>query len=232
MDMYGVKERYERLQEYPFSSDHKLMAVRCIRKFGSDQEKYYVKGALERLLPYCASYSVHGSPMPLTKEREMTYFKEGQYLGRKGLRVLAMAVGSSMENLTFLGMVGILDPPRPGVREAIETLVGSGVAIKMLTGDSEDTACAIGARLGLYASGNMVVSGEQLDMMSDAELQSVINSISVFYRVSPGHKLRIVKVRLDFFILNFIILVILILVLILSFTLFYRVCNKMGPLLE
>ncbi|GFT12919.1 calcium-transporting ATPase type 2C member 1 [Nephila pilipes] len=193
MEMLGIRERFTRLQEIPFSSEHKFMAVKCLPRFGLGSEKYFVKGAIEIVLPKCTKYSYHGSPVLLSKETQLQFVKEAQYMGRKGLRVLAFASGHSLDDLLFLGMVGILDPPRSGVGEAIKTLHGSGASVKMLTGDSEDTACAIASRVGLYAVGSNCLSGEDMDLMMDEELSLRIPSISVFYRVGPGHKLRIVK---------------------------------------
>lgn len=193
LEMHGIREQYTRVQEIPFSSEQKYMAVRVIPKFGLGHEKYFVKGALEIVLPKCTKYSYHGTPTPMSRELYVQYMKEAQYMGRKGLRVLALACGSTLDDLLFLGMVGILDPPRSGVAEAIQTLHGSGVSVKMLTGDSEDTACAIASRLGLYAVGSTSLSGEKIDCMGDDDLAHIINSVSIFYRVGPGHKLRIVK---------------------------------------
>lgn len=193
LDMFGVRERYARIQETPFSSEQKFMAVKCVPKFGLATEKFFVKGALETILPRCTKQSVHGTPTPMTKEMVTHYIKEAQYMGRKGLRVLALAYGNGLDDLVFVGMVGILDPPRSGVAESIHTLNGSGVSVKMLTGDSEETACAIASRLGLYAVGSFSVSGDKLDCMADDEIVHVIPHVSVFYRVGPGHKLRIIK---------------------------------------
>ncbi|XP_055950563.1 calcium-transporting ATPase type 2C member 1-like isoform X2 [Argiope bruennichi] len=193
LEMVGVRERFTRLQEIPFSSEHKFMAVKCLPRFGLGTEKYFVKGAIEIVLPKCTKYSYHGSPVLLSKDTHLQFMKEAQYMGRKGLRVLSFACGHSLEDLLFLGMVGILDPPRSGVGEAIKTLHGSGVSVKMLTGDSEDTACAIASRVGLYAVGSNCLSGDNMDIINDDELAHIIHSVSVFYRVGPGHKLRIVK---------------------------------------
>lgn len=127
--------------------------------------------------------------------------------------VVAFAFGSTMQSLTYAGIVGILDPPRPGVRESIQTVLGAGVLVKMITGDAEDTACTIGtanlmtfivasssvclytaSRVGLFAYGSSSLSGDQIDKMSDHELEAVIGSVCVFYRAGPKHKLKIVKV--------------------------------------
>ncbi|CAN8000293.1 unnamed protein product [Ixodes pacificus] len=201
MGIYDVRNHYVRLQEIPFSSEHKMMAVKVIPKFGGEQEQYFVKGALSKILAHCTHYSSHGVAVPMSTERASQYIKEAQFMGRKGLRgkslrsdvLLSLASGTHLNQLKFLGLVGILDPPRPGVREAIETLHSSGVNVKMLTGDAEETACTVAARLGLHAAGNVVLSGDQLDTMTDMELQRIIGSVSVFYRTAPGHKLRIVK---------------------------------------
>uniref|UniRef100_A0A914R9J0 Uncharacterized protein n=1 Tax=Parascaris equorum TaxID=6256 RepID=A0A914R9J0_PAREQ len=90
-------------------------------------------------------------------------------------------------------MVGIVDPPRPGVAESIEIVQSAGVHVKMVTGDSLETACSIGSRLQLYHDGGSCLSGPQIDQMSDMELEQVIKEVTIFYRSSPKHKLRIVK---------------------------------------
>ena len=92
-----------------------------------------------------------------------------------------------------MGVVGIIDPPRPGVTDAIEILSASGVDIKMITGDAEETARSIALRLGFNLISKSCLSGEQIEKMSLAELESVVSKVAVFYRTSPRHKLNIVK---------------------------------------
>lgn len=220
LDMFSVREKYLRLQEYPFSSDSKIMMVRCKSKFGEDgtffvrerekereegvffvkeREKereegvFFVKGCTERVVEMCRYYSQDSARLELSEERREWILNQSRFLGRKGLRVLAMAYGRRVESLVFVGVVGMFDPPRPGGREAIRMLQSSGVSVKMVTGDSEETACAIGARLGLYAAGNSAMSGHQMDSLDDPTLETIIPSVSLLYRVGPGHKLRIVK---------------------------------------
>ena len=194
LDMFSIREKYVRLQEYPFSSENKVMIVRCKSRFGSgDNEQFFVKGSIERVIEMCNFYCLDEETGVLSTERKQSFLNQAQFLGRKGLRVLAMAYGGDMGSLIFVGLIGIFDPPRPGAREAIRMLQSSGVSVKMLTGDSEETACAIGARLGLYAAGNIAMSGQQIDSMDDRSLEIKIPSVSVLYRVGPGHKLRIVK---------------------------------------
>lgn len=146
--LYAASDKYIRLQEYPFSSEQKIMAVRIVPKYNNNKEEvYFVKGALENLLPQCTRYMYGGQPVPLTKQNETEFLAEAYEVGRKGLRVLALAKGKSFQDLVFMGIVGITDPPRPLVRESIEILRQSGVSVKMVTGDSQETAVAIGKRI-------------------------------------------------------------------------------------
>lgn len=143
--MYNISDRYVRLQEYPFSSEQKMMAVKCVPKYGGDKfDIYFVKGAIEKILPKCIKYPWNGTLMQMTKKREEEFMAEAHEIGRKGLRVVALAKGYSLQELVFMGIVGICDPPRPFVRESITTLLQSGVQVKMVTGDAHETATAIG----------------------------------------------------------------------------------------
>lgn len=211
--MYNVADRYVRLQEYPFSSEQKMMAVKCVPKYDENkQDVFFVKGALEKILPKCTRYAYNGTLQTLTNKKEQEFMAEAHEIGRKGLRVVALAKGSSLQELIYMGIVGICDPPRPYVRESITTLLQSGVQVKMVTGDAIDTAVAIGNNLvafsvrcfiylvfvsaqmiGLDTLHSQVLSGEQLDTFSEPELDAAIPHATVFYRVSPKHKLSIVK---------------------------------------
>ncbi|KAL3858595.1 hypothetical protein ACJMK2_008867 [Sinanodonta woodiana] len=194
MNLYNLRYLYIRLDETPFNSETKYMSVRCTPRYGQSQEQiYFVKGALEKILPRSTLYLYDGSPMPLTEKQKEIYINEAAKLGTSGLRVLAMAYGADMSSLVFVGMVGIIDPPRPVVRESIRLLMSGGVHVKMLTGDSEETAKAIGSRLGLYAVGSNALSGEQIENMDVSELRRRINNVAIFYRTTPRHKLKIVK---------------------------------------
>ncbi|KAH7644740.1 secretory pathway calcium atpase [Dermatophagoides farinae] len=215
LDVTDIRQHYERLEEIPFSSAQKIMAVKAIMlsnnsnnnikesslisddhgdfTFTNNCAKYYVKGALEVLLPTCTKYAFIDKTVPLDKNRMDQFHVAAQDLGRKGLRVLAFAYGPNMNDLTFVGMAGILDPPRNGVRESIQALKSSTVEVKMLTGDSKETACAIGQRLGLYVPDKLPISGEEIDQLDDESFANIVSRISIFYRVGPSHKLRIVK---------------------------------------
>jgi magnesium-transporting ATPase (P-type) len=111
--------------------------------------------------------------------------------------VLAMATGSSLDDLVYVGMVGIIDPERPQVEQAVSQLKAGGVMVKMITGDAEKTAKAIASRLKIYNGTDLTISGEDLDHMNAAELDNAISKATIFYRVSPKHKLTIVKVNFN-----------------------------------
>ncbi|TRY56928.1 hypothetical protein DNTS_020345 [Danionella cerebrum] len=194
MGLEGLQNEYVRLEEIPFSSEQKWMAVRVVHR--TQQNKpgmFFVKGAYEQIIRFCTSYQSKGVKLPLTNQQRELYQQQKSYMGTAGLRVLAFASGPEMGSLTFLGLVGIIDPPREGVKEAVATLISSGVAVKMITGDSQETAASIASRLGLYTKGSQCLSGDEVDQMEIQHLSQIVPRIVVFYRASPRHKLKIVK---------------------------------------
>ncbi|XP_050499261.1 calcium-transporting ATPase type 2C member 1 isoform X4 [Diabrotica virgifera virgifera] len=192
--MDNIGNRYIRLKEYPFSSEQKMMAVHCVNKYDNNKEEiFFVKGAIEKILPKCTTYNRNGSPQPITDQKKEEFIAEAHEIGKKGLRVITMAKGSTLQDLTYMGTIGICDPPRPRVREAISILKESGVQIKMVTGDAVDTAVAIAQSIGLETLPSQVLSGEQLDTFTENELDEATPRATVFYRVSPKNKLSIVK---------------------------------------
>uniref|UniRef100_A0A8D3DAF7 Calcium-transporting ATPase n=1 Tax=Scophthalmus maximus TaxID=52904 RepID=A0A8D3DAF7_SCOMX len=194
MGLESLQQEYVRLEELPFSSEQKWMSVRCVHR-SQQSGLYFMKGAYEQVIRFCGSYNSRGSTLPLTHQQRELYQQQISYMGSGGLRVLAFASGSEKGNLTFLGLVGIIDPPRSGVKEAVATLIGSGVAIKMITGDSQETAVSIASRLGLFSKGCLCLSGDEVDQLDLQELSHIVSRvrIGVFYRASPRHKLKIVK---------------------------------------
>ncbi|XP_055891043.1 calcium-transporting ATPase type 2C member 1-like isoform X1 [Biomphalaria glabrata] len=193
LKLMDPKHDYIRQEEWPFSSDTKIMMVKCYHFLNKNDTMYFVKGAIERVLDRCSKYKVNGSTETMTDKQKDVYRIHAHSLGQTGLRVLAMAYGVEKTSMTFAGMVGIMDPPREGARQAVQMLLGMGVKVKMLTGDSEDTAKAVASRLGLFAEGGISLSGEYLEEIDIAELAKIIDNISIFYRVTPRHKLKIVK---------------------------------------
>ncbi|KAK7808094.1 hypothetical protein U0070_009408, partial [Myodes glareolus] len=185
MGLDGLQQDYIRKTEYPFSSEQKWMADR--------PEICFMKGAYEQVIKYCTTYNNKGQTLALTQQQRDLYQQEKARMGSAGLRVLALASGPELGQLTFLGLVGIIDPPRTGVKEAVTTLIASGVSIKMITGDSQETAIAIASRLGLYSKTSQSVSGEEVDTMEVQQLSQIVPKVAVFYRASPRHKMKIIK---------------------------------------
>lgn len=179
--MYATADNYIRIQEYPFSSEQKMMAVKCVHKYNNNKEEiYFAKGALEYLLPQCTKYVYGSQVVPLTKQNEAEFLAEAYEIGRKGLRVLALAKGKSLQDLIYLGIVGITDPPRPLVRESIEILMQSGVRVKMVTGDSQETALAIGKCIHTNINSFMYLSIVLLKMNFQETLSLYIKQIHYF----------------------------------------------------
>uniref|UniRef100_A0A914CHB1 Cation-transporting P-type ATPase C-terminal domain-containing protein n=1 Tax=Acrobeloides nanus TaxID=290746 RepID=A0A914CHB1_9BILA len=189
-----ARNYYRHLQEIPFSSETKWMAVQVEPVNRPGETEVMVKGAIDRVLDMCVGYLSRGvDHVVFTSHLKERILQQARGMGNSGLRVIGIAYGRDMNSLYYAGMVGILDPPRPGCRESIEVVQTSGVSVKMITGDAIETACSIGAKLQLYKPGDNCLSGTQIDEMTDLELESVIKSVVIFYRASPKHKLRIVK---------------------------------------
>ncbi|XP_012892836.1 PREDICTED: calcium-transporting ATPase type 2C member 1-like, partial [Dipodomys ordii] len=180
MGLDGLQQDYIRKAEYPFSSEQKWMAVKCVHRTQQDRpEVCFMKGAYEQVIKYCTTYLSKGQNLALTQQQRELYQQEKVRMGSAGLRVLALASGPELGQLTFLGLVGIIDPPRTGVKEAVTTLIASGVSIKMITGDSQETAVAIASRLGLYSKTSQSVSGEEIDAMEVQQLSQIVPKVAM-----------------------------------------------------
>ncbi|XP_063453864.1 calcium-transporting ATPase type 2C member 2 isoform X4 [Pan paniscus] len=193
MDLSDIKNSYIRKKEIPFSSEQKWMAVKCSLKTEDQEDIYFMKGALEEVIRYCTMYNNGGIPLPLTPQQRSFCLQEEKRMGSLGLRVLALASGPELGRLMFLGLVGIIDPPRAGVKEAVQVLSESGVSVKMITGDALETALAIGRNIGLCNGKLQAMSGEEVDGVEKGELADRVGKVSVFFRTSPKHKLKIIK---------------------------------------
>uniref|UniRef100_A0A8C8S327 Calcium-transporting ATPase n=1 Tax=Pelusios castaneus TaxID=367368 RepID=A0A8C8S327_9SAUR len=178
MELSDVKDIYIRKKEIPFSSEQKWMAVKCMLKNQGQEEVYFMKGAFEEVIQYCTMYNNGGIPLPLTPQKKASYVQEERRMGSIGLRVLALASGPELGKLTFLGLIGIIDPPRAGVKEAVQILFESGVSVKMITGDALETA---------------MHHSDTLFFLSSSSIFLFIGQVSVFFRTSPKHKLKIIK---------------------------------------
>jgi len=189
-----------RIAEVPFDSQHKFMA-----SFHHDGSlvRVFVKGALEVLLDRCDRVLTAQGSSPLLDEERSELLGQNELMARDGLRVLAIASAAlpadvfdpagnlleHLQNLTFVGLAGLLDPPRAETREAIALCEQAGIQVKMITGDHKTTASAIAEMLGITGS---AVTGAEIDAMSDEVLSEKIESIGVFARVAPEHKVRLV----------------------------------------
>ena len=188
----------KRTGEIPFDSARKLMSVAALAPGGKGYT--FTKGAPDVLLPLCKSRLVDGSPQPLTAADLAAYRRQLSEMAGSALRVLALAYketggGSKIteEGLTFLGFCGMIDPPRRGARESVLKCKRAGIRTVMITGDHPETALAIAKQLGIASQKSELCTGSQLDSLSETEFSKVVEHASVFARVSPAHKLKIVR---------------------------------------
>ncbi|MBN1928624.1 MAG: cation-translocating P-type ATPase [Chlorobiaceae bacterium] len=196
LDDAGLKQRLPRIDEEPFDSATKRM-VTVHRSGGSTVA--VVKGAPEVIFQACSSYlDASGALKPFDAEARSKAAGEAESMGQQALRVLGVArkngagIGESLEGLTFLGLFGMIDPPRSEAREAVERCIGAGIRPVMITGDHPVTATAVARELGILRNGK-VVTGAELETMSEEALGEAAGSVAVFARVSPEHKLRLVQ---------------------------------------
>jgi Ca2+-transporting ATPase len=194
-----VSDSYKRIDELPFDSDKKYMAV-SIRK--EDEECVYLKGAPEVVLDMCESFKTNGEIKSLDTDKKKELLKRNTEIANEGLRVLALAYKPKekenidqdiKENLTLIGFAGILDPPREDIYQSIQEAQEAGIRIVMITGDQKETAKAIAKKVGINGSQKRVLTGLELDKLSDKELIQELKEVSIFARVSPKNKLNIVK---------------------------------------
>lgn len=190
--------RSQRVFDLPFDSARKMMSV--IIKEGND-EKCYVKGAPERLINKCNYILIKGEIRPFTMGEKAKIAKAVEEMSSKALRCLAAAYKTKNiaknerleEDLIFLGVAGIIDPPRKEAKDAVLKCKISGIRPIMITGDHKNTAFAIAKELDIAKEDDEVMTGDEIEKATDKELDIKINKIRVFARVSPNHKLRIVK---------------------------------------
>lgn len=189
----ALSGEYQVYDETPFDSAVKYMSVSA--KTSAGREYLFLKGAYDVISKRCDRCMSEDGIRPFSEVRE--YFEnQNEKLAGRGMRVLAFACregGQGDSHLVFLGLAGMIDPPRKEAKQAVQTCRRAGVRTVMITGDHRLTACAIGEQVGIYRKGDICVTGEELDSMSDSALEQMIHRITVFARVSPSHKLRIVR---------------------------------------
>lgn len=188
---------YPRLSFVPFDSVRKRMSVLC--RYGSGV-RTIVKGAPEFVLPLCGRYRTATKTVPMTSELRRKIMKENSEMAENALRVIACAYrddssGSEVReyDLVYAGMAGIADPPRPEAYEAVKTCRKAGIRTVMITGDHAETALAIARMTGIADKDSKAVTGTELDAADDDALRSVVRDNSVFARVTPEHKSRIIR---------------------------------------
>ncbi len=187
-------DKNQRINELPFDSVRKLMTTVHARAEGTYS---YTKGAPDMLIARCDRILSPEGVRKITDEDINKIAEENARMADNALRVLAAAYAegntTAEQNLIFVGLVGMIDPPRPEVKAAVKKCRGAGMKPLMITGDHLATACAIAKDLGILNEGDLVATGAQLDEMSDEELDRDILKYSVFARVSPENKMRIVR---------------------------------------
>ena len=199
IDEETIRAMMTRMEEIPFDSERKLMSTKY-RIHGIPT--VLTKGAVDVLLERVVSITENGTVRPVTQEDRDEILKKNQEFSENGLRVLAFAykevdeehvlsVDSEYE-YTFVGLVAMIDPPREESKQAVEDAKGAGIKTIMITGDHKVTACAIAKQIGIYSEGDLAMTGQELDAMSEEMLDQVLPQISVYARVSPENKIRIV----------------------------------------
>lgn len=193
-----IMKRTKIIKEYPFDSERKMMSVLCNYENG---RYLFVKGAIESLLNRCANILINGEEVRLGKEEASKITEANNQMAQSALRVIAcaykkinsMANSISEDGLTFVGLIGMIDPPRKEARDAIIECKVAGIIPVMITGDHKLTAQAIAKDLKMITEDELVITGDELNKMSDTQLVKVIDKVRVFARVNPSHKHRIVK---------------------------------------
>ena len=199
-EAFEVRDVYDRKSEIPFDSDRKLMSTAHVF---SGRHVMVVKGAVDVLLTRMTHIRRGETVEPMTAERKAEIEAQNLEFSRDGLRVLAFAYKEIEENrvitledendLTFLGLIAMMDPPREESKAAVAECIQAGIKPIMITGDHKITAAAIAKRIGILKDESEACEGAVIENMSDEELQEFVPKISVYARVSPEHKIRIVR---------------------------------------
>jgi len=184
----------KRIEEIPFSSERKMMSVLCEEEHG---KQVYAKGAVETIIRKCQFIQKKDKISRLTQNEKKKILETNSKLTIDSYRTLALAYkktnsskSSLEEELVFLGLIGMEDPPREEVKNAIKTCKTAGIGVKMITGDNKETAMSISKAVGISGE---ILEGEDLDKITDEELTKIVKKTAIFARVRPEHKLRIVK---------------------------------------
>lgn len=198
LDENIMRDTLNRIEEVPFDSDRKMMSTKY-KMHGVNH--ILTKGALDSILDRCIKIATKDGVRDITDEDKKIILEQNKKYSEEGLRVLTFAYKESNETLstdteydyTFLGLVSMIDPPREESKQAVADAIMAGIKPIMITGDHKITASAIAKQIGIMREGDIAVTGMELDAMSDEELDKVLEKISVYARVSPENKIRIVE---------------------------------------
>ena len=201
LDYKEIREKYDRLNEIPFDSDRKLMST--VNSIGGNAIMF-VKGAPDIVLQRSTKALNDGDEVPMTEEILNKYKQINEEFSDRALRVLAFSIKDVPDenfvpaiedevDLTFVGLMAMIDPPRKEVFGAVKEAISAGIKTIMITGDHKTTAAAIAKELGIMSKGDKALTGQELDALSEKELSEQLEHITVYARVSPENKIRIVK---------------------------------------
>jgi Ca2+-transporting ATPase len=206
LEKTALEKDNPRMYEVPFTSERKMMST--VNRTGS-KNILYVKGAPETILDLCTEIYENGKVIKLARKTKESILELNQNLANEALRVLAFAyrevktktnwkqdekTDSKLErDLIFVGLGGMIDPPRPDVKENIKLCSQAGIKAVMITGDHKNTALAIAKEIEMFKEGDRSLTGAEMDSISDEELANIVEKVSVYARVDPKHKVRIVS---------------------------------------
>lgn len=204
VDEDETRDRCPRVFEIPFTSERKLMTT--VHKLPDGSHESYMKGAPEVVLAHCDRIEIGGTTQELTPELRHKILSHNEEISSHALRVLALGYKSEVaentvaydhaaaeEKFVFLGLTGMIDPPREEAVAAVREAEEAGVRVVMITGDHKLTATAIARELGILKSDSITITGSELDRLTDSEFEKIVERVGVYARVSPVHKLRIVS---------------------------------------
>ena len=190
-----LQKKFPRTNELIFDSERKRMST-------VNDSKLFTKGAPDAILEVCTHIQMGKEVKPLTEALKKSIAEQNEIYAKQAFRVLGFAYkdlsraeekSPKEESMIFLGLAGVIDPPREEVKAALEKCKSAQIKVVMITGDHAITAEAVGRNIGLYEEGDLIITGKELETMSDEELQSVVEKVRIFARVNPAHKVKILK---------------------------------------
>jgi Ca2+-transporting ATPase len=206
--LYGIyknelDEKFPRVAEIPFDSERKRMTT--VNRMSDKKTRVNVKGGLDEVLSVCDRIIIKGEIRAITPDDKRKIVQTNEEMANSALRVLAMAykdlpeepqsihIGEIEKDLIFIGLLGMIDPARPEVVDAVNKCNAAGIRPVMITGDHKSTALAIASEIGIYREGDLAITGAELEKLSEEEFTDKVSRYSVYARVAPEHKVRIVK---------------------------------------